>query len=244
MFEPVRFFASTSHPSMVDSGRLALPWLILFTISLACCFPSSIPPKICHRFIPFQQTRIGQMILLGHQFWLVDPLAGIGISVWGTQHLTVAAVSWKGCWWGLNNLADTGWLNISNGGQQQFFAAGNFWKLTTETFEASLNRDETQRITLLVPMSFAIFQDHSSWMFSSTSNPHHFEMGWNHHWWLTDDTCFFVHRKFKKGSDFWIVESRGRQWRLWFCAWEIDCWGSSMVQRVQMPNWLLILSWM
>ena len=23
-----------------------------------------------------------QMILLGHQFWIVDPLAGIGISVW------------------------------------------------------------------------------------------------------------------------------------------------------------------
>ena len=216
--------------------------LILFTISLASCFPSSIPPKICHRFIPFQQNpnrpddSAGSPVLAGgsigwHWYFCWDPASDCSRCV-------------VGCWWGLNNLADTGWLNISNGGQQQFFAAGNFWKLTTETFEASLNRDETQRITLLVPMSFAIFQDHSSWMFSSTSNPHHFEMGWNHHWWLTDDTCFFVHRKFKKGSDFWIVESRGRQWRLWFCAWEIDRWGSSMVQRVQMPNWLLILSWM
>eukprot|EP00435_Cladocopium_sp_Y103_P028187 s2551_g7.t1 len=34
-----------------------------------------------------------EMILLGHQFWLVDPLAGIGISVWGTQHLSTCCFS-------------------------------------------------------------------------------------------------------------------------------------------------------
>lgn len=49
------------------------------------------------------------MILLGHQFWLVDPLAGIGISVWGTQHLTVAAVE-RMLMSFFFNLADTGMI--------------------------------------------------------------------------------------------------------------------------------------
>ena len=38
------------------------------------------------------------------------------------------------------------------GGQQQMFAAENFRKLTTKTFEASLARDETHCITLVVVM--------------------------------------------------------------------------------------------